>query len=172
MIEFDDGVHLKDSSIWIDATKKKNLSFLSNALSSGFVKHAKVIATPQTHKLLERKLSGINVLPCPYNHLFNLGKIEVELLPSGFILGSAQILIYMGNSKILYTSDFNLDNLKTTVSTEITTCDTLLLKSTYGKKKYFFPSPDIAIKAIIDFIDSCFEKDLVPVLLAEPLGNS
>ncbi|NIP37723.1 MAG: hypothetical protein GWO07_01460, partial [Candidatus Dadabacteria bacterium] len=40
------------------------------------------------------------------------------------------------------------------------------------KKKYFFPSPEIAINTVSDFIDSCFEKDLVPVLLSEPLGNS
>ena len=81
-------------------------------------------------------------------------------------------MIYSGDKKILYTSDFNLDVLETSQSIEITQCDTLILKSTYGKKNYFFPSPEIAIKAIIDFIDDCFEKDLVPVLLAEPLGNS
>lgn len=172
MIEFNDGVHLKDTPIWLDATKKKRLSFLSNPLSTSFVKHNKVITTPQTYKLLERKLTNVNVLPCPYNHLFNLGDIEVEFMPSGFINGSSQILIYSNNKKILYTSDFNLDVLATSEPVEITQCDTLILKSTYGKKHYFFPSPEIAIKAIIDFIDNCFEKDLVPVLLIESLGNS
>ncbi|NIS09741.1 MAG: MBL fold metallo-hydrolase, partial [Candidatus Dadabacteria bacterium] len=104
--------------------------------------------------------------------MFNLGNIEFEFLPSGFILGSAQILIYIDNKKILYTNDFNLDVLGTSDPIEITQCDTLVLKSTYGKKKYFFPSPEIAINTVSDFIDSCFEKDLVPVLLSEPLGNS
>ena len=99
MIEFNDGVHLKDTPIWLDATKKKRLSFLSNPLSTSFVKHNKVITTPQTYKLLKRKLTNINVLPCPYNHLFNLGNIEVEFLPSGFINGSSQILIYSDNKK-------------------------------------------------------------------------
>ncbi|NIP37724.1 MAG: MBL fold metallo-hydrolase, partial [Candidatus Dadabacteria bacterium] len=88
MIEFNDGVHLKETSIWLDATKKKNLSFLSNPLSTNFLRHSKVITTPQTHKLLERKLAAVNVLPCPYNRMFNLGNIEFEFLPSGFILGS------------------------------------------------------------------------------------
>jgi len=172
MIDFDDGVHLKDTTIWFDATKKKNLSLLSNALSTNFVKHNKIIATPQTFKLLQRKLKNIDVLPCPYNHLFNLGEIEVEFLPSGFILGSSQILIYLNNEKILYTSDFNLDMLATSKPLEITQCDVLILKSTYGKKKYFFPSPEVVIKPIIDFINNCFEKDLVPVLLVESLGSS
>ncbi len=172
MIEYNDGVHLKDTGIWIDATKKKNLSILSNPLSTGFLRHSKLITTPQIQKLLEKKLSSVSVLPCPYNHMFNLGNIDVELLPSGFILGSAQVLIYIDNKKILYTNDFNLDVLGTSDPIEITQCDTLILKCTYGKKKYFFPSPEIAVNAIADFIDDCFENDLVPVLLAEPLGNS
>ncbi len=172
MIEFNDGVHLKDTAIWLDATKKKSLSFLTSPVATPFVKHSKVITMVETHKLLESKLASVNVLPCPYNHQFNLGNIEVELLPSGFILGSSQILVYRDDQKILYTNDFNLDVLQTSKPVEITQCDTLIIKSTYGKKKYFFPSPDIAIKTIEDFVDGCFEKDLVPVILAEPLGNS
>jgi len=172
MFDYSNGVHLRDSTIWFDAFKKKKLSFITNALATDFVKHEKVITTPQTYKLLERRLKNVNVLTCPYNHVFNLGNIEVELLPSGFILGSCQVLLFMENTKILYTSDFNLDVLQTSENIEITECDILIIKSIYGKKQYFFPSTDIALNPIIGFISNCFDQDLIPVLLVEPLGNS
>jgi hypothetical protein len=172
MFEYNYGVHLKDSAIWFDADKKKRLCFISSALSTNFLKHEKVITTPQTHKLIHTKFNNVDILPCPYNHVFNLGEIEVELLPSGYILGSCQVLLYKENIKILYVGDFKLDILSTSVPLEITECDQLIIKSTYGIKKYVFPSIEIAMIPIIEFINECLEKDLVPILVADMLGNA
>lgn len=172
MFEFNEGVHLKDTAIWFDATKRKKMSFITNALSTTFLNHEKIIATPQTCRLLKSKIKKVDVLPCPYNHIFNLGKTEVELLPSGYIPGSSQVLLYKNNKKILYVSDFKLDQLALATPIEITQCDYLIMKSTFGVKKYIFQSSEVAIIPIVEFINNCIENDLLPVLLTDRLGNS
>jgi len=172
MFEFNNGVHLKDSAIWFDASKKKKLSFISNALSTKFLRHEKVITTPQTYKLLKSRFKSIDVLQCPYNHVFNLGEIEVELLPSGYIPGACQILLYKGNLKILYVADFKMDVLAMSTPLELTQCDILIIKSKFGIKKYIFQSVDIAIIPIIEFINDCLEREQLPVLVADRIGNS
>ena len=50
-----DGVHLGGTDLWFDAKKKVNLSFISNANLSPVPHHDRIIATPETLKLLEKK---------------------------------------------------------------------------------------------------------------------
>ena len=172
MFEFNNGVHLKGTAIWFDAIKKKKMSFITNALATAYLNHEKVIATPQTCRLLKSRIKKANMLPCPYNHVFNLGKTEVEFIPSGYIPGSCQVLLYKGNKKILYVSDFKLDLLAMATPIEITQCDYLVIKSTFGVRKYIFQNAEVAIIPIIEFINNCIQNDQVPVLLTDRIGIS
>ena len=172
MFELNEGVHLKGTAIWFDASKKKKLSIISNARSTNFFRHDKVITTPQTYRILKLRFKKTDVLPCPFNHVFNLGEIEVELLPSGYIPGACQVLLYKKNKKILYVADFKLDVLTMSTPIELTQCDILIMKSVFGIKKYIFQSVEVAIIPIIEFINTCLEREQLPVLVADRIGNS
>ena len=60
----------------------------------------------------------------------------VTLLPSGHILGSAQVLVESGGKKILYSGDFNMPG-----ATVVGNVDILVIDSTHGEPKHKTPSP-------------------------------
>ena len=172
MIEYDEGIHLKDTSIWFDAKKRAEFSFISHANLGSLAPHNKVIATPETLKLCERKLKGSVALACPYGRPFSLGKAQVELIPAGHILGSAQIVVEVDGSRIIYTGDFKLGGSKTTEPGEAKRCDILVMKCTYGLPKYVFPPVEEVVGNLCVFVEKFLSRGITPVLLANPLGES
>ncbi|MBI2487351.1 MAG: hypothetical protein HYW01_10425 [Deltaproteobacteria bacterium] len=172
MIEYDEGIHIKGTDLWFDSTKKALFSFLSNANVTEFVPHEKVIATPKTIKLSEKKVKNSVVLVCPFNHPFSLGKVQVELIPAGYILGSSQIVIDLDGKRIIYTGDFKLRHSDTAEPAQIKRCDIAIMKCTYGLPKYVFPSPQSVLESLIDFIDGSLSSGITPILLVNILGKA
>jgi Cft2 family RNA processing exonuclease len=172
MIEYDEGIHIKGTDLWFDSTKRALFSFLSNANVTEFVPHEKVIATPMTIKLSEKKVKNSVVLVCPFNHPFSLGKVQVELIPAGYILGSSQIVIDLDGKRIIYTGDFKLRQSETAEPAQIKRCDVVIMKCIYGLPKYVFPSPQTVIGSLIDFIDASLSSGITPILLVNVLGKA
>ena len=86
---YDNGILLKGTDLWFDAKKKVNLSFISNANIPSLPQHDRIIATPETLKLIEAKTPDSIALSCPYNRPFSLGNIKdrthtLGLFPRGF----------------------------------------------------------------------------------------
>ncbi len=172
MIEYNEGIHLKGTDLWFDSKKKVQFSFLSNANLSHLVPHEKVIATPQTLKLSEEKTRNSVVLACPFNHPFILGKVQVELIPAGYILGSSQIVVELDGKRVIYTGDFKLRRTETAEQAEIKRCDILVMKCVYGLPKYVFPSPESVIDSLMVFIGESLSSGITPILLVDPLGKA
>ena len=172
MIEFDQGIHLRGTSLWFDSVKKAKFSFISNANIGRFVPSEKVIATPETIRLIEKRIGKSVALACPYNRPFTLGNIQVELIPSGYMLGSAQIEIQKSGKTIIYTGDINLRQSLTSEPARVKRCQILIIKCTYGSPKYAFPPADDVIKSLAEFIDGSLSSGSVPVLLAQDPGKA
>lgn len=170
MIEYNDGIHLKGTELWFDSKKKAGLSFISNANVDKFTVPEKTIATPETVKFLEKKIRKSIVLSCPYYRPFTLGNLRVELVPSGHMLGSSQMVVDKGEKTLTYTGDLNLKKLPTTEAAYSTKCDVLVLKSTFGLPEYIFPTFEESIKPLIKFIEDAFSSHSTPVILVEALG--
>ena len=79
----------------------------------------------------KNNFKGIN-----FHDPFKFQEETVTLLPSGHILGSAQILVESSGKKILYSGDFNMPN-----ATIINDVDVLIIDSTHGESKYKSQSP-------------------------------
>jgi len=172
MIVYNDGIHLKETDLWFDSTKKVPLSFISNAKFDKFGAHKKIIATPQTIKLLGKKLKKSLVLPCPFYRPFSLGKVQVELIPSGYILGSSQVVVDFDGRKMLYTGDLKIRASETTDQAVARHCDVLVMKCHYGLPSYIFPPTQEVMESLAIFIDKTLTQGNVPVLLADPLGEA
>ncbi len=172
MIEYDEGIHLKNTDIWFDAKKGAKFSFISHANLGHLAPHDKVIATPETLKLCEGKLKNSVTLACPYGRQFSLGKAQVELIPAGYILGSAQIVVEINGSRIIYTGEFKLGGSKTIEPGEAKRCDILVMRCTYGLPKYVFPNADEVVENLCAFVEKFLSRGITPVLLANPLGES
>lgn len=109
----EDGLHLRDSILWLDSRDREVLSFLSHVPRSQKTK-AQIIATEETVKVLQTFGTRPRALVCQYNRPFSLGRLKLELLPSGFALGGASLWIEFNKTTLLYASKIQ------TQSTEIT----------------------------------------------------
>src|SRR3954467_2796948 len=88
------GLHLTGSPLSFDARRKSELSFVSHAHTDHIARHERVIATAATLRIMEHRLGPLqSKLPAPYHRPFKLGVLDVELLPAGHVLGSAQIRV-------------------------------------------------------------------------------
>ncbi|MEQ9619953.1 MAG: MBL fold metallo-hydrolase [Deltaproteobacteria bacterium] len=172
MIEYDQGIHLKGTDLWFDSRKKTKLSFISSANVDRFVSPEKVISTPETIKLIEKRIKKSVVLACPYHRPFTLGNLQVELIPSGCMPGSSQIVINNGSKLIIYTGDLNLRQSLTSVPAHVKRCQILVLKCTYGAPKYTFSPSEEVIGSLIEFIDVSLSSGSSPVMLAETPGKA
>jgi len=172
MIEYNEGIHLKGTGLWFDSKKKAELSFISNANIDRFTPSEKIIATPETIKFLFSKIKKSIVLACPYYRPFTLGNLQVELVPSGHMLGSSQMIVDKGNKTLLYTGDINLNKLPTAKPAYTKHCDVLVMKCPYGQPGYIFPSFDESIEALTGFIKETLSSDSTPVIIVEPLGKA
>jgi hypothetical protein len=170
MIEFDKGIHLRGTSLWFDSEKKAKFSFISSANIGRFVPSEKVIATPETIRLIEKRIRKSVALACPYNRPFTIGSVQAELIPSGYMPGSAQIEIQKAGGTILYTGDINLRQSLVSEPARVKRCPMLIMKCTYGSPKYEFPPAEEVTGSLSEFIDSSLSSGSVPVLLAGAYG--
>jgi Cft2 family RNA processing exonuclease len=172
MIEFDKGIHLRGTSLWFDSVKKAKFSFISSANIGRFAPSEKVIATPETLRLIEKKIRKSVALACPYNRPFTIGSAQAELMPSGYMLGSAQIEIKTAGRSVLYTGDIGLRRSLTAEPIRIKRCPIVILKCTKGSPEYEFPPAEDVMRSISEFIDRSLSSGAVPVLLAETPGTA
>jgi putative mRNA 3-end processing factor len=168
------GLHVTGTPLWLDATRKKELSFVSHAHSDHIARHERVIATAATVRLMTHRLGELPAaLKVPYNRPFELGGLTVELLPAGHILGSAQLrLVREDGERITYTGDFNLKPSLTAEPAQIAECDTLVVESTFGHPRFVFPPRDEVFDAIERWIRQHLARGITPILLGYPLGKS
>lgn len=172
MIEYDDGIHLKETDLWFDSKKRVPLSFISNASISQFSSHKKIIATPQTIRLIGKRVRNSLVLPCPFNRPFTLGRLQIELVPAGSILGSSQVVVDLNDKRLIYTGDIKLRPSETSEHIVVRHCDILIMKSTYGKPGYVFPPTADVMDSIKAFARSSLSSGYVPIILVDPLGKA
>jgi putative mRNA 3-end processing factor len=122
---------------------------------------SKVIASKETKDLA--KLRG-----------YNLGEVaceapDVELIDSGHILGSKAILI---KDRVLYTGDLCSRDRAFLKGFKGTSCETLIIESTYGRRHYVFPNTNDIVSEVNRFISYCFDIGRPIILTGYPLGKA
>jgi putative mRNA 3-end processing factor len=167
-IEVEVGAH----RLTLDPRKADELSFVSHAHSDHLPRGGggRAFATPATRELARQR--GCEVLEGrPYGGAIPVGNLTVRFLPSGHILGSAQVSIEDG-CRIVYTGDLRLEGGETTAGAATPRCDVLILEATFGRPEYRFPDRKEIFREMRDWIDSCHSRGITPVLLAYPLGKA
>ncbi len=174
MVVFDPdrGVRFCDTDLWFDAKKKVGLNFISNASTNPLTTHERIIATPETLAFIEKRIKGSSVLSCPYNRPFSVGNLKVELIPSGFMLGGAQIVVETEGIRMTYAGDINLRYSKSCNYIQIRRSEYLILKCRYGIPKYLFPPDEEVLGSIYEFIKESLFFGYTPLIIAEPYGKT
>ncbi len=159
--------------LWLDARRKSELSFVSHAHSDHIARHERVIATAATLRIMEHRLGPLaSKLPVPYHRPFKLGDLDVELLPAGHVLGSAQIRVTRADGhRVVYTGDIGFEPSATAEPAAVAECDTLVLESTFGLPRFRFPPKLRVIDEIDAWARKALSRGVRPILYAYSLGK-
>src|SRR5579859_6316960 len=106
-----DGVRIVGTTIWCDAPRRHQITFVSSsARGLGDAGAGRLILTERTLALLGRAAES-DALVTPFGRPFALGRLRLELLPSGHLPGAAQLLVERpgksGARRLLYAGDLN-----------------------------------------------------------------
>jgi Cft2 family RNA processing exonuclease len=172
MIDYDNGIGITGLTARLDATRGCELAFVSHAHSDHARRHKKIIATPETALLYRHRYRNVPARVIPYNRPTDIDEVNVELLPSGHMLGAAQILVRAAGKRILYSGDFKVYPNLTCVPLETRRCDTLIMESTYGNPQYVFPPQAEVYARIVMFIERCRDERKLPVLVGYAMGKA
>ncbi len=165
-------IKLSGTDIYFDSKRAVALSFVSSANIDRLPRSEKIIATPETIKLLGKKIKGSTVLSSPYGKSFTLGSYTIELIPSGQMLGAAQVVVEKDGKRVVYAGGFKLKNTLSAGYAELRRCDTLIVDCAYGAPKFIFPPPEVVMESVFEFVNRTLFEDNVPVILVNPMGKA
>lgn len=172
-VRYREGVELPDYGFWLDPRVPKEFAFVSHAHSDHIGKHAEVVLSKGTARLMQVRMGGKRI-----EHLMEFGEtrvlrdMRITLLPAGHIFGSAQIHVETATGSLLYTGDFKLRPGLSSEPIEWRHAETLVMETTYGLPKYRFPPTDEVVARMVEFCVETLEEGGVPVLFGYSLGKS
>lgn len=173
-VRYEQGVHLPALGLWLDPRGPREFAFVSHAHSDHTGRHTETILTEATSRLMRARMgdpAGREIV-LPFRQPKRLRNFEIELLPAGHVLGSAQCLLRTDCGSLLYTGDFKLRPGLSSERAEPARADTLIMETTYGLPRYVFPPTDEVIGRVVKFCLEAREDDMTPVLLGYSLGKS
>lgn len=172
-IRYRKGVELPSAGFWLDPRKSKPFAFVSHAHSDHMARHAKVVASQATGRLMRARIGSR-----PVEHLLEFGQthampgFQITLLPAGHIFGSAQCFLETDAGSLLYTGDFKLRASHAAEPTQWRQADTLIMETTFGRPKYALPPTESVLAEMIAFCRQALADGAVPVLLGYSLGKA
>ncbi len=171
MITFEKGIKLKGIPFWLDSPVRRDMAFVSHPHSDHAASHNIAILSRESSKLFSLRYRSFKMLTLPWRKPVKIGKLRVTLLPSGHMLGSAQILIEH-HFRVLYSGDFKIRKNLTARRIEFAETDVLIMDATYGHPSFVFPPEDKIFGQVLDFIRECWADRIIPVLFAYSLGKA
>ncbi len=170
------GIHLPQIGWSLDATRRAGRSFVSHAHSDHMARHAEVLCTRATARLMRARLPSKQRTEhiLPFGHTEQLtADCTVTLHPAGHIYGSAQILLdHAEHGTLLYTGDFKLLPSHAAETCATPRADTLIMETTFGLPRYVFPPATEIVANLIGFCRDTLAAGATPVLLCYSLGKS
>lgn len=124
--------------------------------------HRKIIASEETLALAGSESERIH----------SLDGLQLHLLPSGHMLGSAQLRLEWDSRSFTYTGDFKLGESLTSKPAEVLETDTLLIEGTFGDPSTKFPERSEVYDSIAKFISQNYNSGHIILLGGYSLGKA
>jgi len=172
-VRYERGVYLPGQHLWLDPSEPRKFAFVSHAHSDHIAPHEEVILSAPTARLLQTRLPGKRVEHIlPFDETYRIHDVDVRLLPAGHIFGSAQLFLSSREGTLLYTGDFKLRPGKSAEPAQWCKAQTLIMETTFGRRRYQFPPVENVIDQIVAFCRDTISDGAVPVLLGYSLGKA
>jgi Cft2 family RNA processing exonuclease len=172
VLDFDDGVHLIGTGIFLDSRRARERAIVTHAHSDHVGPHRRWVTSPATAALCARRWGAEDVEIHPFHEPWEDDGGRLTLLPAGHILGSAMVLVERAGTRILYSGDFRLRPSATAEPCTPAPADVLVMECTYGDPRYRFPEREQVLDRLCGFITATREGGAVPILEAYSLGKA
>lgn len=124
-----------------------------------------------TRDLIAKRIpKNVDVFHYSLNQKFKFDHSQIELVNSGHILGSSQIVIE-AEEKVVITADFKMQDSIIQKGAEIIPCDTLIVESTFGIPTFEFPSRELVYEDIGKWVKKNVELNRFVVLAGYSTGK-
>ena len=168
----EDGLHLDNSILWFDSKDNGELSFLSSANTNFQPTVPQVIATEETVRILEVYRKKPKALVCQYNRPFSVGRLRMELLPSGCILGGASLYVETDKGKLLYAPQLQTARIPTVRQMQLKKANALVLGVSHPDPDVAMPNRKKEIENFLEQVTSFVAQGQNPVILCEPVATA
>ncbi len=172
LVETEDGIHLNDSILWFDAKNRLELSFVSSASSARGKVIKQAIATDETIRLLDCLNLKTSALKCQYNRPFTIGRLKMELLPSGSILGGASLYLETDRGKLLYAPETMLQRVTTARQLQLKKAQTLVIQAAHSDPRLSFPQRRREKERFLETALAFVAKGEYPIVLCDPFSTA
>jgi Cft2 family RNA processing exonuclease len=172
MIDWDYGLRVAGTGLYLDARRPRPISFVSHAHSDHIARHQIALATPETLALAEIRLGLEDSIALPFGQDHMHERCRVRLCSAGHVLGSAMIRVEHDGGSLLYTGDFKLRPSLTVPVADPPTADVLIMESTYGRPMFRFPPKAEVTARLVELVTAAFKEGRQPIVMGYSLGKA
>jgi putative mRNA 3-end processing factor len=172
MIDWDGGLRVKGTGLYLDSRRPQDCSFVSHAHSDHIAAHACAIATPQTFDIARLRTSIGKQIALPFGLDHALPEGVARLHSAGHVLGSAMLHLTTAEGSLLYTGDFKLRSCLTVPTADPVPADLLIMETTYGKPAFRFPPWRHVAEQLVDLVDAALASGVQPIVMGYALGKA
>lgn len=166
------GIHLPQSNLWLDPHHAQSHAVVSHAHADHMCGHDAVLCTAPTAAMMRlRGATSCRFQALSFNECIEVGGAQVTLFPAGHVLGSSQVLVEFGATRLLYSGDFKLSPGLSAEAIEVSRADILIMETTFGVPRYCFPERETVMNEIMQFCRETLDDGCTPVLFCYSLGK-
>jgi hypothetical protein len=168
----EDGLHIADSILWLDSQLSGDLSFLSSASALSQTRVPQVIATEETVKILEACRKKPHALVCQYNRPFSIGRLKMELLPSGSVLGGASLYVETDKGRVLYAPCLQPNSIATVRKMQVKKANVLILGAFHPDPNQSLPNRRKEKDRLASYVKDKIAQGRTPTILCDPISTA
>lgn len=145
----------------------------NNPADINFVSHAHSDHVPRKKKNILCSYETSQIIKSRYNMDFEMQEEhDMEMIPSGHILGSTSLLVHSKGGRILYTGDFCNRDRFFLKGFKPPKADALILETTFGSPRYSFPDIKEVERESVEWIKSQLDSGVNVVAKGYSLGKA
>jgi putative mRNA 3-end processing factor len=176
--QWHDGVRIAGSNIYCDARRcpREAIAFVSHARAprlSG-ASDVRLITTERTRALRTLEVTprgqAAATLVTPFGRPFALGRLRLELLPSGHVPGAAQLYVELDGRRVAFCGPLNPQPGRFAEAPQVRAADALCVDAPLLPLLRRLPPRAESETALLAAVERTLDEQLTPVVLAPALG--
>lgn len=169
----DQGLYCQAGDFFIDAWRPVHCTIVTH----GHADHAhrgmgEYWCVRECLPILQWRLGDQNYRCLSYGEPCMFGPVKVSLHPAGHILGSAQVRVEHDGEVWVFTGDFKRESDPTCLPYEVVPCDVFICEATFAYPIYAWPSVDVEIQRMVQWLGDCASSGKAALVYAYSLGKA